>query len=411
MWRIGIIFVLALAACSVREERTLYRDVAVWIEDYALPAERVGVLESAKRYFAGREAVLLLEDDDAFALLATLREAQPDFVVAWPGIAWDGVRAQPWFQSHYRLFEEMVAPSQPQISLDIFAYTPSPFDGGDIVLLGLPVYRDVLELCAVRVSQPRLTPGAPLYVTLFWDGDFPVQFDAGRLTLRLVPDATARSEDARPLVQLEETLVDGHPPNFFRGGEALFSQHILGVPSDLSEGSYRLTLALDLVNGEPLLDEGFTLAQFAHFIVTTDVPVMDFSGGWHFGDVISLVGYDVPARVTRGEVLRVALYWHARDVVPGNYTVFIHMLDAEGNLVAQSDAVPVNWTYPTMQWRAGEYIRDEHILTLDAALPRGDYTLLAGLYDAETGVRLNALSAKGQPMPENHVELRVVKAR
>ena len=86
-------------------------------------------------------------------------------------------------------------------------------------------------------------------------------------------------------------------------------------------------------------------------------------------------------------------------------------MDADGNLVAQDDAVPVNWTYPTTQWQAGEYIRDEHVLVLDEAVPRGDYTISVGMYDAETGVRLDVADAQGQDLPDDRVELRVVKVR
>ena len=86
-------------------------------------------------------------------------------------------------------------------------------------------------------------------------------------------------------------------------------------------------------------------------------------------------------------------------------------MDADGNLVAQDDAVPVNWTYPTTQWQAGEYIRDEHVLSLAEATPRGDYTIFVGMYDAETGIRLDVADDQGKNPFDGRAVLRVVKVR
>jgi hypothetical protein len=43
---------------------------------------------------------------------------------------------------------------------------------------------------------------------------------------------------------------------------------------------------------------------------------------------------------------------------------------------------------PASAWIEGEWIIDEHVLSLPAELPPGSYTLVAGLYDAATGQRV-----------------------
>jgi len=65
----------------------------------------------------------------------------------------------------------------------------------------------------------------------------------------------------------------------------------------------------------------------------------------------------------------------------------VHVLNAEGRLVAQDDSIPALWTYPTSEWKAGEAVVDFHQFELDASLPPGDYTLQAGLYDPDSGAR------------------------
>jgi 4-amino-4-deoxy-L-arabinose transferase-like glycosyltransferase len=115
---------------------------------------------------------------------------------------------------------------------------------------------------------------------------------------------------------------------------------------------------------------------------------------FQLGPNLALVGYDLtaaPAEVT--------LYWQATGPVPADYTVFIHVLDAAGNKVAQADGQPQAGNYPTSWWSAGEVVADRHLLPPDAVanLPPGAYTLSVGFYDPGTGERL-PVSAQGVPL-------------
>jgi hypothetical protein len=75
-----------------------------------------------------------------------------------------------------------------------------------------------------------------------------------------------------------------------------------------------------------------------------------------------------------------------------SYRVFVHLLDVDGNLVTQSDAVPDYWLRPTTGWVPGEYIRDRHALTIPPGAPAPPYTLRLGWYDAVTRQRLGETS-------------------
>jgi hypothetical protein len=108
----------------------------------------------------------------------------------------------------------------------------------------------------------------------------------------------------------------------------------------------------------------------------------------NFGDDIVLEGVATLPVTHPGEVLPVALTWETKQRVPADYHVFVHLLDARGNRVAQSDGQPALWTRPTTSWAPGEHIEDRHALSLPADLPPGDYTLVAGLYLPESGERL-----------------------
>jgi hypothetical protein len=103
-----------------------------------------------------------------------------------------------------------------------------------------------------------------------------------------------------------------------------------------------------------------------------------------FGDELRLLGYDLGVM---GDEAHVTLHWQALRQMD-DYKFFVHLDDAEsGALVAQADVVPRQWTYPTSQWRVGEIVPDEIILSLEG-VPAGEYKLWVGVYRPDTGERL-----------------------
>lgn len=108
-----------------------------------------------------------------------------------------------------------------------------------------------------------------------------------------------------------------------------------------------------------------------------------------FDQNIRLAGYDVaPASAESGGVLDVTLTWQAQTRPDLPYTVFVHLLDADGTLRAQSDAMPVANTLPTSCWQPGEIVKDVHTLSISADTPPGDYVVHVGLYYLPTLARL-----------------------
>lgn len=104
---------------------------------------------------------------------------------------------------------------------------------------------------------------------------------------------------------------------------------------------------------------------------------------------IHLLGADLPpATAVPGEPLSLTLYWQAERGTVRPYTVFTHLVAADGSLAAQQDNWPVNGQWPPTCWQSDEIVADRVQLSLPADLPPGEYRLFTGLYDARDGTRL-----------------------
>ncbi|MFQ5460073.1 MAG: ArnT family glycosyltransferase, partial [Anaerolineae bacterium] len=109
-----------------------------------------------------------------------------------------------------------------------------------------------------------------------------------------------------------------------------------------------------------------------------------------FGTVARLLGVDRSLVPRPGGGLGVTLVWRAVGRPAVNYSVFLHLVDAGGNTVAQHDGWPSCGESPTSTWEPGTVVIDPHSVPLPAALAPGRYRLRLGLYDPATDARLPA---------------------
>jgi len=117
-----------------------------------------------------------------------------------------------------------------------------------------------------------------------------------------------------------------------------------------------------------------------------------------FGEAIRLRGFD---QTLEGDVLDLTLYWESVTAVSDSYKVFIHVMDADGSIVAQADRPPVNGLAPTQRWQPGDLVRDPYQIVLPPDLPSGAYAVRVGLYTDANG----RLPAAGDGVVDNAVVL------
>lgn len=107
------------------------------------------------------------------------------------------------------------------------------------------------------------------------------------------------------------------------------------------------------------------------------------------GGALLLEGFRHPGSVRAGATLPLALYWQAARTLPADYTVFVHLVDAQGAKLAQRDLPPLEGRVPTSQWTPGELVRDDQDLAVPAETPPGTYRLVVGMYDSQTFASIN----------------------
>ncbi len=195
-------------------------------------------------------------------------------------------------------------------------------------------------------------------------------------------------EGRRPdLLGLFPLIVPG--PSYANVGRVLDQALASGRPVYLIKPMEGLQLKADLtLAGSLFLAAANQAPPMYPLKVTLPEITLDSSPQQPSTETIKLLGYDLlPATVTPGTVITVTLHWQATQPLSLDYTSYVHLVNGEGQGVTQSDARPGGDFYPSHYWQVGETVRDQHILTLPAGTPPGQYRLRAGLYyQPEPGV-------------------------
>ncbi|MBN1889215.1 MAG: hypothetical protein JW850_14575 [Thermoflexales bacterium] len=248
-----------------------------------------------------------------------------------------------------------------------------------------PGAAQLLEGCiAVR---PLLTPTAPalqgqaLEIPLEWIvGNSPQEEYV--LELALV-DATGEPRRRRYY-----EIVPGAFIVSWQMGKRHTAQYTFQLDSLLLPGDYSLWGSLVPLNRNksPLLSAHVADIQIAASPAGFSPPaIYEQVVNAEYGADLRLQGYTLELS---NAALHLSLDWQALRHVETDYKFFVHLQSAESqSLVAQVDARPQDWTFPTSTWQEGQIVSDEMTLGLEN-VPPGTYQLAIGVYDAYTGERL-----------------------
>ncbi|MCR4407468.1 MAG: glycosyltransferase family 39 protein [Anaerolineae bacterium] len=360
-------------------------------------------------------------DDTVFVHLLDgndYRWGQADHLIAggsYPAARW---RAGDVIADFYRLEVDPCAPSgdyhlavglydlttlQRQLTddgLNAVSLGPIPFQRArDLTTQDVPVESrtdaaagDVLRLLGYQWPATEVEAGQQLPLTLYWQAlkDLNQPLEA---VIALI------GEDGQ-VHELERTTVGGDLHQPWRQDEGICQRQQITIPPTLPGGDYRLSVIM--ASSELDLTHLYVAAHEPLF----EVPSIQHPMSVDLDGKVRFLGYDLPqTNLPAGGTLHLLLYWQALFPMDTSYTVFVHLLDAGGQIRGQRDSVPVAGSRPTTSWVQDEVIVDEYDIQVDADAPPGRYQIEIGMYNLQTRQRLPAFDANGTRLPADRILL------
>jgi hypothetical protein len=277
----------------------------------------------------------------------------------------------------------------------------------------LAVFDSRLELLGIDAPQ-ELTPGSWMPVTLYWrlrEGrgkDYFVRLQAWDF------NDTSRGTENERYALIFRYL---YPPVMWATDEIISEIRWIQVYDDAPPGGYRFAISVSTYPGPTpvsLFSKGEQQGEWAQvgetavsrdrFVADTSFPTLPADAT--LGGQIRLLGATITPpldTLAPGADLNVRLSWEVLTPINESYTLFIHVQDGTGNLLAQQDVLPFDGQFPTWAWRVGETLATEHQINLPAG-SSGPYTLLVGMYRYPSLERLDVIQ-DGEQSPDNVIIL------
>ena len=261
-------------------------------------------------------------------------------------------------------------------------------------------------LLGVSTDSQIVIPGQGLTVTTLWKA----QPDAANYVdayvhLLLVTDQGQLAGAASFWPEISTT------PSVW-GDRVIGNRQSFLIPSDLASGNLLVQVQVAASPDGPLLpvmnplaSSGLTTVTVAELlglgavqpVTAADLPAERraelFAGSLHLAEAV------LPQTVPVMGVLPVSLFWEVTAPVAADYTIFVHVLDAAGNIVAQLDRPPGGGTSPTSGWQTGQLWQDTYPVPLPDGVGPGIYRVRLGLY-TWPDITVQPITVDGAPAGE-----------
>lgn len=329
-----------------------YINAGRWIQQHTPPDSTLLVADlGIVGYYAERYTLdsfgLIVPEMHYKTITYAMLKYKTDYVLATQFLDWPRITQREWFRELYLPVMQISEP-------DDFLFSP------------MTVYR-------------RITPPAPpnemvsgFDLALSCTVDLPVDAPLPQATDARIMDATGQV-----IIERERDFLWGlYPGSTTPAPETLIEQIV--IPLTVPPGTYtwELTCHDETQNGSVTVIEPAAVADYVEVVAT-----------WPEAGTLRGILLPDGAQTWSGAALRVALDFEASEQPQDDLSVFVHLLDANGALVAQSDGLLRDDMRPSQTWEPGENIVDVRHIDLPPDLPAGEYTLLTGWYNWRTGER------------------------
>jgi len=305
-----------------------------------------------------------------------------------------------------------------------------------------------IRLLSYEMAPETASPGERVTLTLYWQAQSapqssgtltqptpqssgtltqPAPQSSGTLTRALLEQDLAVFVQLAPrdpqqrIAGLDDYLGSSlYPSRVWQPGEVIRQVHHLRLPEDApgpalywfnvglysESGGERLAVTAD---NAPVPDRAVRLGPL--WLLGQEIGQPGQRVDYRFGPAIRLTGYDVElleaSEMSASQdpdrrplsVIRVMLFWQADAAPERDWTVFVHLEDAAGNLVTQHDGPPRQGDYPTWAWQPGDRVLDMHTLTLPPDLAPGIFHLQIGLYRPDDDTRAPIFDSANHEVP------------
>jgi 4-amino-4-deoxy-L-arabinose transferase-like glycosyltransferase len=262
------------------------------------------------------------------------------------------------------------------------------------------VYDGKMKLLGYDVTPKRALPDSSVDLTLYWQAL--VQMDEDYSIGIALLDADRRVLSQRNSYPGHGTL----PTRLFRPGQMIRDTYWMPVPAgepapSLAQIQVTLFRRDDKRDLAALDPKGNAITPIVGRFKIASAPQIEArpqnQTNYVFGNEVALIGYDL-----RAQELEITLYWKRMTAIADDYTVFVHLLDGSGKIVAQRDSQPSGGRNPTSLWDDGEIVVDHYSFD---QLARGTYQVRVGLYRADTNERLGLGNGLGDSVILGPVEV------
>jgi len=343
----------------------------------------------------------------AETLIAISRTYEPRAIVLWSKRLATVSGYVDWVERHYCLAKAWSDTQYIYVSCDLMGLCD-----GCVAQLG-----DFSGIVGWNMSTPAtndrvVAPGGSMLLTVHWQTMRPTDADY-HIFCHLGDETLVAQWDGRPR--------QGEYPTyrwFYR--ERVTDSYPLEVRADASPGYYPLWVGMYDASTKdrlPVADAEGNYVGSAVLLTHVRVGHPEFEAPpitrpqeAVLGDGVRLLGYDLPSDEARaGDLVDLTLYWQCVQEMDASYTVFLHIVDSEGNIVGQWDSIPQGGGLPTTVWVSGEVMMDIYEVPVISEADPASYTVAVGMYDARTGQRLAATGAEGVRLPDDRILLGSVR--
>lgn len=255
--------------------------------------------------------------------------------------------------------------------------------GGKVALIGYDVASKIVH------------QGDVLHVRLYWQALKSLDKDYSSFVHLIGPDGHlyAQSDSMHPAYI---------PTSTWNPALYVVDEHFINIPFNTPPGVFTLRVGLYELSTMKVLGEAELPEQVYIQLKRVSKPPKKYLQIFP-DEGIKLLGYKLTHEEDR---LILYLYWQAERRVSRDLHVFVHLVNAQGNIIAQADGPPVKGFYPSSKWLPKQIIED--VREIPVPCGTSPKMILVGLYDLTTLQRVPVFRENGVRWENDSIQIELL---